>query len=270
MRKIILYIAMSLDGYIADSIDTVILGHNTYEQIINELSVDSWVYSDKTSYVVTHKELENKKNIFFINDLPKLIKKLQGEEGKDIWICGGATIINELIDLDLIDRYCITIIPTLLGSGISLFNKRDKKLKLKLISIQSYDGMTDLIYERRDKVIEKEVEPASPKAQMLGNSSVKWIAFEDGTSIGTPGFNGGTIIADEEFDDSVRVTMEKNKDKNEITCVVYGALAHTFICEKKGSDEKYELIKEDLKQLILQELSGEDEMEFYKEFVDKY
>ena len=50
---------------------------------------------------------------------------------------------------ELIDRYEITVVPTLLGSGIRLFGHGEKEIKLKLIRTRSYQGMTDLIYERR-------------------------------------------------------------------------------------------------------------------------
>jgi Dihydrofolate reductase len=175
MRKIILYIAMSIDGYIADTnggvswlngdgsdvtnegsygefistIDTVILGYKTYHQLITELSPDTWVYPDKMSYVITHKKLEDKENILFTDDLLSLIAKLKEQDGKDIWICGGASIVNQLIGLNMIDRFYITLIPSILGSGIRLFETFEKEILLKLISTRCYNGMTDLVYEPR-------------------------------------------------------------------------------------------------------------------------
>lgn len=176
MRKTVLYIAMSLDGYIADqnggvgwlsgdgseeghpgsysafaeTIDIVILGYNTYYQIITELSPDEWVYADKKSYVITHKKPEVSENIIFTEKaLDELIAELKKEDGRDIWICGGASIVNQLIDLDLIDRFCVTVIPTILGSGIPLFNRHEKETRLKLLQTQSYNGMIDLVYEKR-------------------------------------------------------------------------------------------------------------------------
>lgn len=175
MRQVVLYIAMSLDGYIADkdggvswlsgdgsgpenrgsynhfiqTVDTVILGYKTYHQITTELSPDVWVYDDKMSYVITHNKLENKKNIVFCDNLQELITKLKNEDGKDIWICGGAGIVNQLIALNLIDRFCVTVIPTILGDGIKLFENVEKETKLELVSTQSYNGMIDLFYEKR-------------------------------------------------------------------------------------------------------------------------
>lgn len=178
MKKISLFIALSLDGYIADNkgrvdwlvghgndddnmnsylefvkdIDTVIMGWNTYHQIVNELSPNEWVYQDFTTYVVTHNV--NTKTVFdkicFTNENPiELLEKLKEENGKGIWICGGANLIQQLVREDIIDYYYITVIPTILGSGIRLFGDVDHEIKLRLLKTKSYNGMTDLIYSKR-------------------------------------------------------------------------------------------------------------------------
>lgn len=167
---------MSLDGYIADSkggvdwlngqgnedenidaysefaktIDTVFMGWNTYHQIVTELSPEEWVYKDFTTYVFTHREHASSEKIQFVNmDPVDLAKKLKGEGGKDIWICGGADLAQQFVQEDLIDYYYITVIPTLLGSGIRLFENGKREIKLRLQNTRSYNGMTDLIYTRR-------------------------------------------------------------------------------------------------------------------------
>lgn len=61
----------------------------------------------------------------------------------------GANFIQQLVKEDVIDCYYITVIPTILGSGIRLFEKADHEIKLKLLKTQSYNGMTDLVYIKR-------------------------------------------------------------------------------------------------------------------------
>lgn len=79
-----------------------------------------------------------------------LVKKLREESGKGIWICGGANIIQQLIKEDLIEYYYITVIPTILGAGIRLFENAHQEIKLRLLKTQSYNGITDLIYVKRE------------------------------------------------------------------------------------------------------------------------
>ena len=176
MRRTVLYIAMSLDGFIADEcgkvewlegqdpadenegtypefvqeIDTVVMGWKTYHQVTAELSPDEWVYSHFTTYVITHREKEPEEKIRFVQDSPSnLIRNLKNNEGKDIWICGGAEIVRQLMQDDLIDRFYISVIPVVLGAGIRLFGKMEKRLKLKLLENRSWNGITELRYEKR-------------------------------------------------------------------------------------------------------------------------
>ncbi len=177
MKKVVAYIATSVDGYVADknggvgwlsgdgsdsenfgsypefieTVDTVILGYKTYHHIVSELSPENWPYEGKTSYVLSHKKLENTGGINFTDEeLTSLISRLKLEEGKNIWICGGANIIKQLHEKNLIDTYCLSVIPTILGSGTALFKEGEKEVKLKLISTTSYNGIVDLVYEKRE------------------------------------------------------------------------------------------------------------------------
>lgn len=154
MKKIKLYIAASIDGFIAringdldwlteypitaetnygyddffESIDTVIMGGRTYRDILCMDVV--WAYKSKTTYVITHSPLGTKEDIHFItDDIIKTISKLREEEGKDIWLVGGGEIITMLLNEDLVDEMIITYIPVILGNGISLFPNKPKESK---------------------------------------------------------------------------------------------------------------------------------------------
>lgn len=176
MRKAVLFIAMSLDGYIADKdgnvgwlggqemnqndmvsydefirdIGTVVMGWATYNQIAAELSPEEWMYKGLESYVLTHREIPSTDEIKFVNvNVCELISDLKKTASKDIWICGGANTAGPLIAENLIDKYYISVIPVILGSGIRLFGTQCCEIKLRLLETKSYNGITDLIYERR-------------------------------------------------------------------------------------------------------------------------
>ncbi|MCC4422453.1 GNAT family N-acetyltransferase [Limosilactobacillus reuteri] len=176
MRKVILFIALSLDGYIADKnggvdwihghsddsnnpdtysefikdIDTVLMGWNTYHQVRTELSPNKWVYEDLQSYVFTHRQETSIDNIHFVAEQPvKVVKQLKQQPGKDIWICGGASLVQQLAQQNLIDEYYLTIVPTLLGQGIRLFNTLPNPINLQLIGTKSYNGFTELRYQQK-------------------------------------------------------------------------------------------------------------------------
>lgn len=176
MRKTVLYIALSIDGYIADimggvewlqghdtsedmpdtysvfvkTVDTVVMGWNTYHQIVTELSPTQWVYEDLETYVITHRKIADKPNVHFSSENPcELVKRLKLSGDKNIWICGGADIAQQLLQEDMIDTFHLTIIPIILGNGIRLFEKIEQKIPLRLAASHSYNGITELIYDRR-------------------------------------------------------------------------------------------------------------------------
>lgn len=175
MRKVILYVAMSLDGYLADkegsvnwiegdgsqqeelpwyeefyhTVDTILMGRVTYEQITKELSPDIWMYGDKKTYVFTTGEEATSKEIDFTSRTPsQLLSWLKHRKGTDIWLCGGQNLIAQCIKEDLIDEYHITLVPTLLGGGLGLFPEGSPQL-LQLQSTRHSNGMVDLVYRKR-------------------------------------------------------------------------------------------------------------------------
>lgn len=176
MRKVKLFIALSVDGYIADKngkvdwlqgqdedvetedtysafikeIDTVLMGGQTYRQVVNELSPNSWPYERMMTYVFTHQAAQEKNEIKFTDQDPsKLVAKLKLENGKDIWVCGGANLICQLMEAKLIDEYHLSIIPTLLGEGIRLFPHLDNEQQLTLVKTRSSNGIIEAVYKNR-------------------------------------------------------------------------------------------------------------------------
>lgn len=176
MTAVTLFIAMSLDGYIADTtgqigfldsvemveedsiyedfiknIDTVVIGSTTYNQIIDELSPEEYPYKEMTSYVLSsQKNNKGKPNVEII-DVPveELIRSLKQGNGKGIWIVGGSSIINPLIEADLIDFYEISIVPHLLGDGIPLFTEKLQQIPLQLDATIVRNGMIHTKYSKK-------------------------------------------------------------------------------------------------------------------------
>lgn len=105
---------------------------------------------DLTSYVLTRRPQPPAPGIYFTREPPKeLINRLKQTRGKDIWICGGANLAQQLIRADCIDRYHLAIIPTILGDGLRRFPTMQQELKLHLANTFHYNGIIEAIYDRR-------------------------------------------------------------------------------------------------------------------------
>lgn len=174
-RKVILYISMSLDGYIAtkdddlswlsvvekegedygytaftQNIDTYIVGNKTYETILKLTGGDFPQSKQYDCYVITRQELQARDGITYYNgDIEELITNLKQKGGKNIYCDGGAQIVKLLMEKNLIDEYIISVIPTILGDGKRLFIGGIKDIPLKAVSSKIYDsGLVQLHYIR--------------------------------------------------------------------------------------------------------------------------
>ena len=172
-RNLILYIATSLDGYIAKpnddleflsiveqegqdygyadfikTIDSVIVGRKTYDKVIS-MGFD-FPHADKDTYIITRTKRPNIGSVkFYSGDLKSLVVKLKSEKGKNIFCDGGSEIVNELLKDNLIDEFIISVIPILVGNGIKLFKDERPELKLELVSAKSFEkGLIQLHYKR--------------------------------------------------------------------------------------------------------------------------
>ena len=100
--------------------------------------------------MVTHRSEPNREGITFWNrPITELAGKLKEEHKGNIWICGGASVAGQLLKEDCIDQLWLSIIPTVLGKGVRLFPELSQELPLKLVGTERYNGIVDLVYERR-------------------------------------------------------------------------------------------------------------------------
>ncbi len=176
MRKLSLFIATSLDGYIAkpnddlsflklvekegedygytkftDTVDTIILGRKTYDYVLKEIGSSHYDNGKRNVFVITRTEKPSVgKTTFYSGNLTELVQRLKSESGKNIYCDGGAEIVNELLKNDLIDEFIISIIPVLVGNGTRLFKDGRPEQTLEFISAKTFDtGLTQLHYKRK-------------------------------------------------------------------------------------------------------------------------
>ena len=176
MRKISLFIAMSLDGYIAkpnddlsflklvekegedygyaeftETIDTLIIGRKTYDYVLKEIGSSHYDNGHRDVYVITRTERPQVgRTIFYTGNLTELVKRLKSEKGKDIYCDGGAEVINELLKHDLIDEITISVVPVLLGNGTRLFKEGTPEQTLEFIKVKTFEtGLIQLHYKRK-------------------------------------------------------------------------------------------------------------------------
>lgn len=176
MRKLSLFIATSLDGYIAqpnddlsflklvekegedygyavftDTIDTLIIGRKTYDYVLKEIGASHYDNGQRDVYVITRTQRPDAgRTIFYTGNLAELVKRLKSEKGKNIYCDGGAEIINELLKNDLIDEFIISIIPVLVGNGTRLFKDGRPWQQLELLNTKVFDtGLAQLHYRRK-------------------------------------------------------------------------------------------------------------------------
>lgn len=175
-RKVILYISMSLDGFIAtkdddiswlsvaeregedygyeafnSTVDTYIVGSKTYDTVL-ELTGGSFPAAERHDcYVITRKERKSAQGLtFYTQGIEQLIKDLQSKEGKNIYCDGGAMVVKMLMDKNLIDEYIISVMPIILGDGKRLFIGETPGIGLEAISSKQFEsGVIQVHYKRK-------------------------------------------------------------------------------------------------------------------------
>lgn len=170
-RTLVLYIATSLDGYIAtqddslewlfkiagegdngysefyDTVDTILIGRRTYDWIV-EKEKGNFPYKNKKCYVFSKSKIGKDESVEYINqDVVEFTNKIKRMDGGKIWLVGGGNLLHSFIKERLVDEFIITIAPTLIGDGIPLFKKNDFELELKLKSMRKFNQFVELHYE---------------------------------------------------------------------------------------------------------------------------
>jgi dihydrofolate reductase len=173
-RKIILNLAMSLDGYIAKTdggfawikgdgdknndtknqfsfpeflktVDTIVMGRKAYDDSYN---MSKEMFASKKVLVVTHKKIKEDNVDVIKGDIVSEITKLKKEKGKHIWLFGGGVVIDPFVKAGVIDEYIIGIVPTILGSGRPLFLGKNSEIELHLDECTSQEGIVILRYSK--------------------------------------------------------------------------------------------------------------------------
>jgi dihydrofolate reductase len=178
------YCAATLDGYIAESDDTLdwllkyegsfegadsdqgqagyeafyegigalVMGSTTYEWVLEHGR--GWPYAGKPTWVLSTRELEppegEEVDVRIVDaEIPELIEQMRAVAGeRDLWIVGGGNVASQFADHGLLDRVEVTLVPVVLGEGKPLFDRRLPGGSMQLVSARTFSsGMVGLTYE---------------------------------------------------------------------------------------------------------------------------
>lgn len=183
MRKVILDLAVTLDGYIEgpngeidwcivdtdlgageksffetfpDEIDTVFYGRVSYEMYGSYDPEEEGMLKDfynrvnrmkKYIFSTTMKNAADGHSIVG-GDIAKEVNRIKAMPGKDIWLFGGASLITDFVNLNLVDEYRLAVHPVVLGAGKPLFTDIQQRVNLELINAKgSKSGVVSLYYK---------------------------------------------------------------------------------------------------------------------------
>jgi len=178
MRKIMVHIAISADGFIArkdggidwldrpapkgvdyglaafyKSIDTILYGRKTYDVAVKFVEEGMPIPTDARvrNYVFSRRRPQKKilPGFEFVKEpIKKFTKRLRAQKGKDIWMMGGGGIIASFLDVGELDEFVVSVIPVFIGEGIPLIAPKRRIVPLKLVSTKKFpDGVVQLHYK---------------------------------------------------------------------------------------------------------------------------
>jgi dihydrofolate reductase len=162
MRKIILQVAMSLDGLIEGPngeydwcfvdenedygmsnflkrIDSIFVGRKTYEMSLGMEGETGFSHIKQYVFSTTLDKVKNG-DVLIKGNVEEEVKKIKAQPGKDIWLFGGASLTSSLLEKDLVDEMELAVHPIVLGSGKPLFSNLKGRINLKLIDAITYSS----------------------------------------------------------------------------------------------------------------------------------
>jgi dihydrofolate reductase len=168
MRKVILGVAVSLDGFIEGPngeydwcftdqdyglsdffkrVDTIFIGRKTYEMTL-AMGDNGNGFPKFKEYIFSTTLDKVKDGATLIKSNIKIeVENIKKEKGKDIWLFGGAGLTTSLITLGLVDELSLAVNPILLGYGKPLFNNINDRINLTLVDTKTYStGLVSLTY----------------------------------------------------------------------------------------------------------------------------
>jgi dihydrofolate reductase len=135
------------------TIDCYVMGSRTYETARRfEAQGLGWSYGDKPTFVLTSRELPRTRQSveFYAGDLASFVNDRLRPRFRSIWFVGGGVVCGECLRLGLADEVRYSILPVLIGEGISFFESLDRDIALHLAEVKAYkNGIVELRYEVR-------------------------------------------------------------------------------------------------------------------------
>jgi dihydrofolate reductase len=173
MRKVIVGVAVSLDGYIEGPkgeydwcftdgdygltdffkrVDALFMGRKTYELAQSQKEGGGAGFPKMTTYVFSNTLQQVKKGAVLVSgDIKEQVERIKAAPGKDIWLFGGASLTSALMNLHLVDEVWLSVHPIILGGGKPLFQDIKERISLKLVEEKTYSsGLVSLWYTLRD------------------------------------------------------------------------------------------------------------------------
>jgi dihydrofolate reductase len=168
MRKLVLGLAITLDGYIEgpngeydwcftdqdyglndffQRVDALFMGRKSYEEAKKYEGQNAWQHMTTYLFSRTIKPKDAPGAIVIPDGSPEVVRKIKQEPGKDIWLFGGADLTRQFINAGLVDELWLSVHPIILGGGKLLFEDITGRRPLKLIETKTYEtGLVSLKY----------------------------------------------------------------------------------------------------------------------------